>query len=296
MPIFRTRYERENSDKVWRFTEPDLTDSNLLCYPLFREIADQLATAESDLFRPFSAVAILVVLQCFHQNRLSENPMRMGDNYRKGSMKNMLVSGMGLAMSIVQGLMKYATEKGLSHIDIQWLARQHDPAVCAVLEKMTEKMVGVLEIELAKIGRVFNIIRGGKRTTEEVVRATTHTFVNGNINSANFPLTRAAEEGWELEAFQVADWDHDPSSEEILQELKTRKLERPTYEDALKFDEEHTDKKGTFVFLHRPWLGPDGLPDVLVVRRDEADRGLYLNWFAGRWYRGCWFVGVRPRK
>ena len=161
------------------------------------------------------------------------------------------------------------------------------------VERLTEAVRTMLE----GLGmRVFRIIRGGKRTTEEVVATTTHTYVDRNITSANFPLVEAPEEVRELEAFQLLDWDHDPSSEEILKELKKRGLERPTHEDALKFDETHPDEKGVFVFLHEPWLSPGRNPNVLVVSRGEVSRKLYLDWFVSGWDRYCWFVGVRPRK
>lgn len=158
---------------------------------------------------------------------------------------------------------------------------------------LTEAVKKMLE-ELAT--KIFRITRGGKRTTEEVVGTTTHTFVNKYINSENFPLTEKAEEECELVAFQVAHWDHDPESSEILKELKKRGLERPTHEDALKFDETHPDEKGVFVFLHEPWLPPGRRPPLLVVCRDGAHRKLDLGWFAYGWPRHCWFIGVRPRK
>lgn len=214
----------------------------------------------------------------------------------EGSMKNMLVSGMGLATSIIQGLMKHAPAKGLTPDDIHWLASQQDAEVTPVLEEMTSTMVDVLVKARARIGRVFRVRRGGKRTTEQVIGATAHTYVNEKINSQNFPLTEGPEEERELVAFQVTGYDHDPSSEEILKEFKTRGLERPTHEDALKFDEAHPDEKGVFVFLHEPWLDFDRGPRALVVRRVEVGRELGLFWFDAPWVRNFWFVGVRPRK
>ena len=211
-------------------------------------------------------------------------------------MKNLLVSGMGLAMSIMQGLMKYASVKGLTNDDVHWLASQQDVEASAVLEEMTAVMADVLKRARVRIGKMFRIIRGGKRTTEQVIDATTHTYVNESITSAIFPLTEAPEENRELVGFQMAKYDHDPSSEEVLKELKKRGLERPTHEDALKFDEAHPYEKGVFVFLHKPWLDPGRRPRVLVVVRGEANRELHLPWFGHSWPRLCWFVGVRPRK
>lgn len=211
-------------------------------------------------------------------------------------MKNMLVGGMGLATSIIQGLMKHASAKGLTPDDIHWLSNQQDSDVTPVLEEMTAAMAEVLRKARVRIGRVFRIKRGGKRTTEQVVGTTAHTYVNGNINSQNFPLVGGPEEERELVAFQVPEYNHDPSSEEILKEFELRGLEQPIHEDALKFDEVHSDEKGAFVFLHEPWLDPDRFPVVLIVYRGEALRKLYLSWFDNAWYLSYWFVGVRPRK
>ncbi len=165
-----------------------------------------------------------------------------------------------------------------------------------LVSEMTERMVEVVKEARAKIGKDFRIIRGGKRTTEEVVGATKHTSVNNYINSANFPLAVLPEEEKELVAFQVDGYDHNPSSDEILLEYKKRGLERPTHEDALKFDEAYPNEKGIFVFLHEPWLDPDRYLVVLVVFRGEALRKLYLSWFVRQWSRHDWFVGARPRK
>jgi len=164
------------------------------------------------------------------------------------------------------------------------------------VERLTEAVRQMLFCLASATTQVFRITRGGKRTTEEGISATTHSFVNEHITSKNFSLTEGPEEERELVALQVLDLDHDPESSEILAELKKRGLDRPTHEDALKFDEAHPDEKGVFVFLHEPWLGPERNPYVLVVNRDETDRELNLAWFDCRWNRNCLFVGVRPRK
>jgi hypothetical protein len=164
------------------------------------------------------------------------------------------------------------------------------------LEEMTAAMADVLAKARARIGRIFRIKRGGKRTTEEVVGATVHTYVNPNVNSQNFSLVKGPEEERELVVFQATDYDRCPSSEEILKELQSRGLERPTHEDVLKFDEAYPNEKGVFVFLHMPWLAPVRGPRVLIVSRDEASRKRHLGWFVYRWGRSDWFVGVRPRK
>mgnify|MGYP001613869149 FL=1 len=160
---------------------------------------------------------------------------------------------------------------------------------CSV-ERLTAAVREMLEGLMCK---VFCVTRGGKRTTEEMIAATKHTFVNECITSANFPLVSGPDEARELVAFQV---DYDPTSEQVFVELEKRGLERPTHEDALKFDEAYPEEKGFFVFLHKPWLSSGGGPRVLVVYRVGAYRELDLHWFDVRWSRYDWVVGVRPRK
>src|SRR3989338_985814 len=210
-------------------------------------------------------------------------------------MKNMIVSGMGLGLSILQGLMRRAEARGVTPEMIHWLSTQKSEANAA-LDIMADKMAEVLIAAQNRNGKVFCIKRGGKHTTEQVVGATTHSLVNENINSKNFPLTERPEEERERVVFQVLEYDHNPSSEEILKEFKLRGLERPIYEDAFKFDKAHPDEKGVFVFFHEPRLDPGRVPVVLVVVRGGAFRGLGLGWFGGTWGRSSWFVGVRPRK
>lgn len=208
----------------------------------------------------------------------------------------MIVSGMGLGLSIIQGLMRHAEGKGVVDM-LHWLSTQKE-GVEEVLDQMAIKMVEVLVMAQGRIGKVFLIKRGGNRTTEDVVGATVHTYTDSNINSTNFPLFPGLEENCELVAFQGwAVWDHDPSSREVGQELKRRGLVRPDYEDALRFDEMHQNEKGVFVFLHNPWIASGRRPRVLVVKHGEANHDLDLDLFdSTAWDRSYWFVGVRPRK
>ena len=203
---------------------------------------------------------------------------------------------MGLALTLVQGFVKHATAKGLTANDIHWLSRQQDADVDRALGEMGESIADILQKAKARIGKIFRITRGGDRATEQVVGATSHSFVNENINSENFPLTIGPKEERELVAFQLLEYDHEPTTEEVLAELKKRGLERSTYEDALKWDESHPDEKGVFVFLHEPWRHPDGYPSVLYAYRDDTIRGLNLGCSGNAWGRYDWFFGVRPRK
>jgi hypothetical protein len=114
-----------------------------------------------------------------------------------------------------------------------------------------------------------------------------------------FAITR---EDIDLEFIDGTDFDHDPSSEEVLAELAKRGLEEPTEEDALRFGAtcpEGKDKRSV-VFLHKKnlWRDPGGRLSVLVFYWGGSERGLHCRWFFYRWldWQDYRFAGRRPRK
>lgn len=113
--------------------------------------------------------------------------------------------------------------------------------------------------------------------------------------------TASAPEDVDLEFVDGTDFDHDPSSDEVLDELKRRGLEEPTEEDALRYGAtcpEGKDKRAV-VFLHKKNLcrDPDGDLCVLVFYWNGSQRELDCGWFGDTWdRRRCRFAGRRPRK
>ena len=109
-----------------------------------------------------------------------------------------------------------------------------------------------------------------------------------------------AREDVDLEFIDGTNFDHDPSSDEVLEELKKRGLEEPTGEDALRYGAtcpEGKDKRAV-VFLHKKnlWRGPGGL-SVLVFEWDGSGRRLDYYLFADAWYRRNYrFAARRLRK
>ncbi|OGY66668.1 MAG: hypothetical protein A3A04_01535 [Candidatus Harrisonbacteria bacterium RIFCSPLOWO2_01_FULL_40_28] len=85
------------------------------------------------------------------------------------------------------------------------------------------------------------------------------------------------------------------SSKQAIEEGKRQGLERPTYEDALRFGAQHREVQRQFpiVFLHEP-VRDDGYGDlgVLYLGRDDSGRGLRYDWFFRDWSDGCRFAFV----
>ena len=144
---------------------------------------------------------------------------------------------------------------------------------------------------LQQVKNAFRIMTGGTRTTDEVIEAGNYGWTNDMVNGKNFPMRPMPEGPREI---VFLEFDHDPGSEEVLAEAQRQGLERPLYEDALFFGEQHPEEQrnAPIVFLHKPWQCPHGLLRVLVLDCDDGNR-LILNYFDGSWRQRCRFAFVR---
>lgn len=129
-----------------------------------------------------------------------------------------------------------------------------------------------------KLGKQYVITVGGSVTTEEALKRP-HGYVNRYINSENFPLRKGPESQRTLEVIKDSEFDHEPSKEEVIEEATRRGLRRPTYEDALRFDQQYREEQGWYVFLHEPWQMPDGggPRTILLYRTGSGMNGVSLD-------------------
>ena len=169
---------------------------------------------------------------------------------------------------------------------------------------------GAAESDLAKIDRdkyrrmlgigpsSFTVKMGGRETADQI-RATLGFALDGWITQANFPLG-PSETPWEDEVEFI-----DPGSsfgrEDALILLGEAGLDRPTYEHALRFAEQHgkttiSEKKPYVVFLHEAWKDPFGDNRVMVLDRGAGHSKLGLG-YPDDGFRGGYVVaGIRRRK
>jgi len=145
---------------------------------------------------------------------------------------------------------------------------------------------------MAKIIGSFQINTTGNRTAEEVVAAGNYDWRNDWVNGENFPMRPMPEGPREI---VFLEFDHDPGSEEVLAEAQRQGFDRPMYEDALFFGEQHPEEQrnGPIVFLHEPRQDPVGYLVVLVLGCGGRDRHLLLRCFGRSWDRRCRFAFVR---
>jgi len=149
---------------------------------------------------------------------------------------------------------------------------------------------------------MFTVTHGDGTTKEQLLAA--YNYVGDVARTFVMSVlfrTVSAPEDVDLEFIDGTDFDHDPTSEEVLEELARRGLEESTEEDALCYGAtcpEGKDKRSV-VFLHKAnlWRGPREHLRVLVFDWYGSGRRLDDGWFDDPWIRQrCRFAGRRPRK
>ena len=174
------------------------------------------------------------------------------------------------------------------------LPRDIDLDVALGWTRNGESLARVLKDALSPNGKaagntLFFITCGGLYKASELVRLGNYDWSEDWITDEHFPIERYEPAGRTVEFVQLK---HDSTSEEALEELAQRGLERPTYEDALCFGATHPEeqRKRTIVFLHEPVLSRL----VLVLGGAGGERALFLVRFGDRWPRDYAFAGIRP--
>jgi hypothetical protein len=125
--------------------------------------------------------------------------------------------------------------------------------------------------------QVFHVTMGGPENTDQIITnhiiplyPTTGLLINNEwITQQNFPITPTAQErDDEIEVFGPG-FRFDES--EGLRLLEDRGLTPPTCEHALRFVMQYAapaifERKTTIIFLHEPWLAPDGQHRFMCFR------------------------------
>lgn len=134
------------------------------------------------------------------------------------------------------------------------------------------------------VERGYRITREGPRSTEQLVEAGGYGYAHSCVTSDNFPVRESAGPPRAREIVLVG-FDREVSAAEALAAAARLGLERPSYEDALRFGAEHpsVQRRHPVVFLHEPWVGFFGRRDVLCLWANEGRRELGLEGFDDTW-------------
>lgn len=195
----------------------------------------------------------------------------------------------GHLQSVSSGITKGLRERGVGLNEALKAAAQ--PGGAWAIAKIVDAFAGVVEVDKG----VFRITCEGHCSVSELVKRGQYDYWNDWITDERFPLHEHVSVDYMI---KLVEFDHDPSSDEVLREFTRRGLERPTYENALYFGVQHSgeQRKQPIVFLHEPVLGPDDRHRILVLDGKAGKRYLQLNNFDGTWNRRCVFAGVHKSR
>jgi len=136
---------------------------------------------------------------------------------------------------------------------------------------------GVEEIDQAEIQRipgplVYRIVMAGLKDTDQIMADLGMPF-DKLITQRNFPLYPS---GLRDERIQVVEPGFCFTVEEGLQFLADHKLDRPSYQQGIRFAEQYgrkttSEEKAMVLFLHEAWMSPDETPRIMYLCRG-ADR------------------------
>ncbi|MEZ4156389.1 MAG: hypothetical protein R3B52_00215 [Candidatus Paceibacterota bacterium] len=144
-----------------------------------------------------------------------------------------------------------------------------------------------------KVKIELSIVVGEDETFDSLVAAGHYGSKGDWVTGEQFPVRPSQPGERQLVLLHFA---RVVSSENAIDEAAKQGLERPTYEDALRFGAQHPEVQCQFpvVFLHEPLPDAYDGPSVLCLDCRASGRDLDYRWFDGGW--GCLyrFVFVRP--
>lgn len=202
--------------------------------------------------------------------------------------KSVIISGMGVGMSIVQALVGKAQRRGVPDEVIHSLAT---PEGEAMLDQFVEIMAGARHT--TNDSNLYLVSVNYALSLEEMVAAGRYNWKNDDITARHFSVKG---EGVVDVDIQLAHFDRVmDSSGEVIRELDKVGLRPAKIEELLAFGAKYPDVQRQFpvVALGSVWRRLVGYRVVPFLSRDGGGRYLSLDFF-GDWWIECYrFAAVR---
>ena len=143
------------------------------------------------------------------------------------------------------------------------------------------------------------VVIGGGRTTDQIVETARKlegkdrpSYINEAITQGNMPSGNGRRRPVVIEWFG---FDHDPTTGEVRARCEEPGCGYPTYEDGLRFQEDHPDdqrQRPHIVIPENPWCDADDDPQALDLWSDTDGRELNLDYchLEYWWIRNCLFA------
>lgn len=196
--------------------------------------------------------------------------------------KSDIVSGMGLALSIITNLVGKVKKAGGTDKDIHCLAT---PDGESILEEMARIIVGAKR-------QLFKVMVHYTKSLKEMIEAGQYDRVNGDITSDHFPVKGTGQKEVEITLFH---FNRSISSDDAIAEMKKTGYRPALIEEllALGAEQKELQKQFPIVAFGSVWPNPRGFRHVPSLLWLDAERDLDLDWFEGDWLEDWRFAAVR---
>ena len=195
-----------------------------------------------------------------------------------------IVSGMGLATSIIDGLMKAVEKAGGTNEDIHYLATPEGEAVL-------EQVAGTI------VGRRFQVFKAEvvvdcTKSLAEMIEAGKYDLVNEDVTDAYFSVAGSGQEEVEITLFHFNQMVY---SEYAIAEMRKAGYRPATIGELLAFGAAYPELQKQFPItaLGSGLRYPKGEFWVPLLQCGGNGRGLNLYWFGCNWDKTWRFAAVR---
>lgn len=200
--------------------------------------------------------------------------------------KSSVISGMGVAMSLVQSLVAAVKKAGGTDEDIHRLTTDQSSGVW---DKIANVIVGVNK----KFGEMFTLVVDYSCSLSDAVKAGGYDYVNSDITDKHFP-TEEGEQGAQEKSCTLYHFSKNMQSDDIVAQMEADGKRPATARELLAFGKAHPDLQRQFpiIALKSVWVGRLGIRGVPSLSRCDSGHDLRLACCCGGWGDHCRFLAV----
>ena len=197
--------------------------------------------------------------------------------------KSNLISGMGIALSLVQGLVEAVKKVGGSDDDLHRLVTEEGKPTLA-------KIAGLIAAGI--VHQTFKVVVDYSRDLAQMIADGAYDYVNSDITADHFPTKGEGKQEREIELFH---FNRTISSDDAIKEMVASGYRPAFIEELLAFGQAQSELQRQFpiVALGSVWRFPFGHRCIPDLNRYGAERNLNLNYFENDWNEDCRFAAVR---
>ena len=201
--------------------------------------------------------------------------------------KSAIVSGMGLAMSIVTSLMKAVEKRGGTDEDVHRLATPEGENL----------LVQIADLIVGSTRQAFKVVVDYTKSLAEMIEAGKYDWKNSDITQEHFPVQGQGREEKDVVLFHFGRYIFGRyiSSEDAIAEMAKAGYCPAQIQELLALGAANPELQKQFpiVALGSAWQSPDGNRGVPYLFWSVRERDLDLSWFEFDWDEDYRFAAVR---